>query len=234
MSPTPTDPFAALKSAGGDLLRTLGCATKCSLRKRTSFGWVLEVCGLCAQQTYLDGIRCPRDDNPKQTDIMDAFHFRLLAEDWDGCPVWALRYLADGPKPVPFASLQMQGQDGAPSPAAPSWAVRLLHLGTPMKSWVSREKPGPSVAWPKVFEVAARDEEKRKALDAVIRLHTPEVGGKFSFNDETAALAYDFLKTLGMDVFVPEKQANTRPTENRPVSKTDFGPPIKGRFSGRS
>ncbi len=201
MDPTLDDPYDALKAEGGDVLRPLKCEAKCSLRKRTSFGWVLEVCGLC--------LRLP-------TNLTDRFNARLDEAGWDSCPSWALRYLADGPKPVPFASLQLGGT-GEVLPAAPAWAVRLLHLGTPMKSYV--KKAGAlGILWPKVFDLCARDPETRNALDAVVRLSrqsqmTHAVNGRHAYNETDCAALYDFLllaTDVAEGVFGGVAQENTR------------------------
>jgi hypothetical protein len=201
------DPLAALKSAGGDLLRPLGCATKCSLRKRTSFGWVLEVCGLCQRSTENGG--SPIALSERYNDALDA-------AGWDACPNWALRYLADGPKPVPWASMQLAGQSGEPSPSAPAWAVRLLHLGTPMKSY-AKKHGSVGVLWPKVFDLCGTDTTVRDALDTVVRLSrqaqmTHVVNGRHAYNETDCAALYDFLLEIpsAHGVFGGAAQENTR------------------------
>lgn len=200
----PADPFEPLKTLGRDLLLSLACE-RCQLRRRTSFGWVLEVCGLCARHQRV----VPVNDATSQW-VGDRFNARLLDLGWDRCPVWALRYLADGPKPVPWASIQLAGQTGNPDPAAPLWAVQLLHLGTPMKSYVKRTG-SIAVKWPEVFRALALDDEIRNAVSAALLLgREGGATGRYGYTDDDCARVYEMLLERNDALFGGASQENTR------------------------
>lgn len=175
----PPDPLDALKRAGEALLKPLACE-RCALRRRTSFGWVLQPCGLCE-----------RGSDDRAPFGLRALH-AVLAGGWDFVPTWGVRYLTDGPKPVPFVVFEQQGGQSA---ACPAWAAKLLVLGTPMKSYTKRERRV-GVVWPAVFDALAGDPTLRRALDAVLMLlpQEPRNGAAvWQPPPEAAERVYEFL-----------------------------------------
>lgn len=181
--PPPVDFQAQLREAGKKLLLPLACSSRCSFRRRTSFGWVLQPCGLCER-------------GADQESPAPPFGLRAVAHvvqsGWGFVPLWGVRYLSAGPKPVPFVVFQQQAGESA---ATPAWAAKLLVLGTSMKSYTKRERRV-GVVWPAVFDALAGDEQLQRALDAVLMLlpQVPSTSGLvWGVPDGAEAVVYDFL-----------------------------------------
>lgn len=203
--PAPVDPFAALKEQGKTFLTPLGCEARCQIRRRTSFGYVLEVCGLCQRHHRV----VPVNDETSEW-VGDRFEARLHEMQWDRCPTWALRYLSDGPKPVPWAAIQLAGQTGNPDPAAPIWAVQLLYMGTPMRSYVKRSG-AIALDWPKVFTLCAWEPETRDALAAIIALGKADSGtSRYAFREVDCERVYNWLLDQDDSLFGGSEQKDTK------------------------
>ena len=110
--------------------------------------------------------------------------------------------------------------------SAPGWVVALLMLGNPMKQYVSRVG-GIAVQWPRVFQLAAEDEDMRRAMHSVILMAIEAGGGNFKAPaQEVAEKLYYFLLELNDSVFGGVAQGNTQ-AKRVTASKQEFGPPIR-------
>lgn len=199
----------ATKVEGQDFLAPLrGACVRCTIRKRTSFGWVFEPCGLCVKQG-----------------AYGRFCERMAELDWVPMPKWGAKYLSgDAAGPLPAAWVVFQPKDGDSVMSAPGWVVRLLMLGNPMKAYV-RSVGGIAVQWPRVFQLAAEDEEMRRAMDACI-LMSWEPASKGEASTAIAEKLYLFLLELNDSVFGGVAQENTQ-AKRVTTSKQEFGPPIR-------
>jgi len=204
----------ALKAEGQSFLQPLlsdygrpDCI-RCTIRRRSSFGWVYEPCGLCVKTT---------------TPVFARFLARRDEQGWLGMPKWGGKYLAgDASGPLPAPWVVYQSRDGQQEMAAPGWVVRLLLLGNPMKSYV-RKTGGIAIQWPKLFYVVARNPEMRAAVDATVILAD---GGEFKPSEATCEQLYTFLLELETSVFGGVAQENTQLKPNV-ITRQEFAPPIK-------
>lgn len=200
----------SLKAEGQAFLEPLkGKCVQCSLRRRSSFGWVFEPCGLCVKATKSAHVR---------------FIDRLVDEGWLPMPKWGGKYLAGdakGPLPAPWVVYQPRGGE-EPTMAGPGGVVRLLLLGNPMKGYV-RSIGGIAIQWPKLFTAVALDETKRAAVDATVLLAED---GAFKPSEAVCASLYTFLLELDDSVFGGVAQENTQLKPVR-ATKEEFGPPIR-------
>lgn len=172
---------ASVQQAGKDFLTPLkrGCYA-CSVRRRGTYGWVFEPCGLCDK-----GSREVPSANQRWT-------VHVAESDWYALPNWGSTYLAGDVIPAPWAVFIPRGWKPQHVSVAPAYVARLLFLGAHLRKRL-RKLGGSAVSWPRVFALIAENEELRRALDATLMSVAP---GMTILHTEVAPFAAEAAHTF--------------------------------------